>query len=80
VPQAYFVDSANTTTTDPYALIGFKAGFDNGGRVSGYVEARNLADKKYIASASIIDRANPTSALFEPGAGRAVYAGMKVRW
>jgi iron complex outermembrane receptor protein len=80
VPTAYFVDSANTTTTEAYALIGLKAGFDNGGPVSGYVEARNLADRKYIASASIIDRANPTSALFEPGAGRAVYAGLKYRW
>jgi iron complex outermembrane receptor protein len=80
VPQAYFVDSANTLTTEPYALIGLKAGFDNGGPVSAYIEARNLANKAYIASASILDRATPTSPLFEPGTGRAVYAGMKYRW
>ena len=80
VPQAYFVDSANTVTTEAYALLGLKAGFDSGAPVSAYVEARNITDRKYIASSSIIDRANATSALFEPGAGRAVYAGVKYRF
>ncbi|WP_426407333.1 TonB-dependent receptor family protein [Bradyrhizobium ganzhouense] len=80
VPQAYFVDSMNTLTTEPYALLGLKAGFDNGGPFSGYVEGRNLTNKTYIASASIIDRAAATSPLFEPGSGRAVYAGMRYRW
>ena len=58
VPQAYFADSANTLITSAYAIWGFKAGFlDNGGPFTGYVEARNIANKAYIASASIIDRA-----------------------
>src|SRR5882757_3110039 len=74
VPQAYFVDSANTLMTSAYAIWGLKAGFDNGVPVSGYIEARNIANKAYIASASIIDRATATSALFEPGTGRAIYA------
>nr|NUR37895.1 TonB-dependent receptor [Sphingomonas sp.] len=80
VPQAYFVDSMNTLATEPYALLGVKAGFDNGGPLSGYIEGRNLTNKTYIASASIIDRATATSPLFEPGTGRAVYAGMRYRW
>lgn len=80
VPQAYFVDSMNTLTTEAYALLGLKAGFDNGGPMSAYIEGRNLTNKTYIASASIIDRATATSALFEPGTGRAVYAGMRYRW
>ncbi|WP_439925716.1 TonB-dependent receptor family protein [Nitrobacter sp. JJSN] len=80
VPQAYYVDSANTLTTEPYAIYGLKAGFDNDGPYSAYIEARNIANKAYIASASIIDRATPNSPLFEPGTGRAVYAGFKVRW
>ena len=80
VPQAYFVDSANTLATQSYVLWGLKAGFDDGGRVSGYIEARNLANRAYIASASIINRATPASPLFEPGSGRAVYAGVKYRW
>ena len=80
VPQAYFVDSANTVTTEPYAIWGLKMGYDNGGPVTAYVEGRNLSNKAYIASASIIDRATPALPLFEPGTGRAVYAGMRYRW
>jgi iron complex outermembrane recepter protein len=80
VPQGYYADSANTLSTDAYAIYGLKTGFDDGGRYSGYVEARNIGNKAYIASSSIIDRANASSPLFEPGTGRAVYAGFKVRW
>ncbi|UZE50175.1 TonB-dependent receptor [Rhodopseudomonas sp. P2A-2r] len=80
VPESYYVDSANTLKTEPYALLGLKAGIDNGGPVSAYIEARNITNKAYIASASILDKATASSALFEPGTGRAVYAGMKYRW
>jgi iron complex outermembrane receptor protein len=80
VPQAYFVDSANSLATQAYAIAGAKAGFDDGGPFSMYIEGRNLTNRAYIASAAIIDRATMASALFEPGTGRAVYAGMKVRW
>ena len=80
VPEAYYVDSANTLTTERYALWGLKAGYDNGKNFSVYVEGRNLSDKAYIASASIINVANPTLPLFEPGTGRAVYAGAKFKW
>ncbi len=79
VPQAYYVDSANTLTTQAYAIWGLKAGVDDG-KYSMYLEARNIANTAYIASASIINQANATMPLFEPGTGRAIYAGMKVRW
>lgn len=79
VPEGYFVDSANTLTTEPYAIWGLKAGYDDGKQFSAYAEARNLANTAYIASASIIDRANPGLPLFEPGTGRAFYAGMRWR-
>jgi iron complex outermembrane recepter protein len=80
VPQAYYVDSANTFKTDPYVIWGAKLGFDNGGPWAAYVEARNLADEHYIASANIIDKANASMPLFEPGTGRAVYAGVRYKW
>ncbi|MBA4130771.1 MAG: TonB-dependent receptor [Hyphomicrobium sp.] len=80
-PEAFYVDSANTVKTTSYALLGAKLGFDNGGQWSAYVEGRNLTDENYIASASIATVANPaTSALFEPGTGRAVYGGIQFRW
>lgn len=80
VPEAYFVDSANTLETDAYAIWGAKIGFDNGGPITAYIEGRNLSDEAYIASASIIDRANPGSTLFEPGTGRAIYGGVQFKW
>ncbi len=80
VPVAYYVDSANTLDTEPYALLGAKLGFDNGGRITAYVEARNLTDEVYISSASVATSANANSVLFEPGTGRAVYGGLSVKW
>jgi iron complex outermembrane receptor protein len=80
VPTSYFVDSANTLSTASYVLWGVKAAYDDGNRFSAYIEARNLADKAYISSTSIIDRADPaTSRLFNPGTGRAVFAGVRYR-
>jgi iron complex outermembrane receptor protein len=80
VPQAYFVDNANSLTTEPYALLNFKIGYDRGDGISGYLEGRNLFDKRYIASVSVAETANAASALFEPGTGRAAYAGLRSRW
>jgi iron complex outermembrane receptor protein len=79
VPQAYYVDNANTLLTDAYAIFGLKAGVDDG-KYSMYIEARNIANTAYIASTSITRVAAATSPLFEPGTGRAVYAGFKVKW
>ena len=79
VPQAYYVDNANTTRTASYALLGLRAGWEKG-PYSFYLEGRNLTNRRYIASASITDRANAGSTLFEPGAGRAVFAGVQLRY
>ena len=79
VPQSYFVDNANTLTTEPYALLNFRVGYDRGDGLSAYLEGRNLTDQKYIASASIAQVANASSMLFEPGNGVAVYGGVRYR-
>lgn len=80
VPVAYYVDSANTLKTEPYALLGLKAGFDTD-KFSFYIEGRNLTDKHYIASTGVTNVANPAfTNLFEPGTGRAVYSGIRVKW
>ena len=79
-PEAFFVDSANTVETTPYALWGAKLGYDNGGNWSAYLEGRNLSDETYIASASVAAQAGPNSALFEPGTGRAIYGGVQFHW
>lgn len=80
-PEAYFVDNANTFKSDGYALWGAKLGFDNGGEWTAYVEGRNLADTAYIASTSIVgDAAGSDLPLFNPGTGRAIYAGVQHEW
>ena len=81
VPEAYYVDSANTFKTASYAIWGAKLGFDNGGPISAYIEGRNLSDESYIASASTAANMHgKDAAVFEPGNGRAVYAGVQYKW
>lgn len=81
VPEGFFVDNANTTRTNRYALIGLRAGAELlDGRLGVFVEARNLADRRYISSASVVPVAAPDAALFEPGFGRSAYAGARFRF
>ena len=80
VPQAFYADNANTLKTSAYALIGLRGGWEFGNGLSAFLEARNLADRRYIASTSVTPRAVPGAALFEPGFGRAVFAGLQFRF
>lgn len=80
VPEAYYVDSKNTTDTESYILLGLKGGYEAENGMAFYIEARNLTDEAYIASTSVAFDATRDSALFEPGSGRSVYAGVKYRW
>lgn len=80
IPSPPFIDNANTATSIPYALLGAKAGwnFDNGLRL--FLDGRNLLDKTYIADVTVTTSATAASANFNPGTGRAVYAGFEYRW
>lgn len=80
VPQAYHVDNANSRKTTAYALLGLRAGADVADNASVYVDARNLLDRRYIASASVSATATDTSAVYEPGTGRAIVVGARLRW
>lgn len=79
MPQSFYADNANTLSVDPYALLGFKVGYDNNTGWSGYVEGRNLLDKHYISTAAAVGTATASSELFNPGMGRAVYAGLRYK-
>lgn len=80
VPASYFADNANTLTVDPYALLGFTAGYDTGSGLSFYIEGRNLTDRRYISTVAVAGTASPTSELFNPGTGRAVFGGVRARF
>ena len=66
--------------SDAYALLGLRAGWDFADGLSVFAEGRNLTDRRYISSASVAPVATPASALFEPGFGRSVYAGVQYRF
>ena len=79
-PQSYFVDNANTLKSDGYAIWGLRLGYERE-NFSAYVEGRNLSDQKYISSVSVAgDLGGMDGNYFNPGTGRSVYAGMKLRW
>jgi iron complex outermembrane receptor protein len=79
VPQGYYADNANLVMVDPYALLNVRIGYDAGTGWSGYLEGRNLFDTRYISSVAIAGTANAASEIFNPGTGRAVYAGIRYR-
>jgi len=79
VPEAYFVDNANTLKTRAYALLGARAGYDFGfGSV--FIDGRNLTNEKYIATTSVTSQATANQALFNPGDGTTIYAGATFKW
>ncbi len=81
VPQGYFVDLANTLSTDPYLLLGLNASYKFSDTLRVFADARNLTDKVYAATTGVIVNANGAdSAQFAPGEGRSVYAGVEVKW
>jgi iron complex outermembrane receptor protein len=82
-PQRYAVDFAETLYADSYTLIGFKAGQQVNAYFSWFLDARNLNDKKYVASTSVIldaSRPGTNQSLFLPGDGRSVYVGAEFKY
>jgi iron complex outermembrane receptor protein len=86
VPRGYRVDAAGTLFTDAYFLVGAKAGIRRPNGWSLYLEARNLADKRYAATTGVVSDAREPSnqggspAQFLPGDGRSFFAGIEYRW
>lgn len=82
-PQHYAVDFAETLYADNYTLFGFKAGQQVNSHFSWFLDARNLADRKYVASTSVIldaTRPGTNQSLFLPGDGRSFYIGGEFKY
>ncbi len=81
-----FVDHANTTTAPGYSVLGFKLNQSLAGGLSWFLEGRNLSDKRYANTTGVVfDASVPAAftgftgrdqALFSPGDGRSIYAGI----
>jgi iron complex outermembrane receptor protein len=78
----YPIDMANSFYSDPYTIFGLKVGFKTKHGFSIFVEGKNLEDKIYAASTSIVNNAAglDTNAVFNPGNGRAWYGGIEWRY
>ncbi|MBF6023531.1 TonB-dependent receptor family protein [Lysobacter niastensis] len=80
VPQDYYVDHANSFRAPGYAVTGLRIGGHVGAQWSWFVDARNLGDRRWIASTNVVaDAHGMDQANFLPGDGRAFYAGIEWR-
>ena len=80
VPQDYYVDHANSFGAPGYHLLGLKIGGDLGERCSWFVDARNLQDRRWIASTNVVaDAQGLDAANFLPGDGRSIHVGLEWR-
>ncbi|HWU04162.1 MAG TPA: TonB-dependent receptor, partial [Novosphingobium sp.] len=77
-----WADYANTLKAPAYTVFGLKAGWrPEGGHWSVFVDAQNLADKRYVSAIGPVSNAAGTDALaFYPGDGRSVTAGINLHF
>ncbi len=80
VPQGAFSDHANTLQVPGYTLINVQTGIDFSNGVSLFLDARNLADTRYVSDVAVVNNAvtmggNPTA--FYPGVGRSFFGGVR---
>ncbi len=81
IPEAAYVDYANTLKADSYAVLGVKAGWEMNNNLSFFVDARNLTDERYISSFSTVTNAvGGANEVFYPGDGRGVFGGLVVKF
>lgn len=80
VPLHYAVDHAASLYAEGYAIWGLKGGYRPSEGLGFFVEGRNLADKTYVATTGVVaDAHGEDAALFLPGDGRSLYAGLEWR-
>ena len=79
VPAGAWADDANTLRVPGYTLLGVQAGMDFRNGLSVFLDARNLTNKRYVSDISTIANAQTaaSTAIFYPGEGRSVFAGVR---
>lgn len=75
------VDYANTLASGGYTLLNLEASFDLGERATVFVNGQNLTDAAYAPFISAIadGRTTTNTALYTPGDGVGVFAGVRVK-
>ena len=83
--SSVYADQANTLKAAGYGIANFTLGYAHPScRLTVFLNARNLADKRYAASTEFIAhakaQANTTQAAFNPGLERSLFVGAKLLW
>ena len=76
---ARYVDFSNSYRVGSYGLLGARAGFTSD-RWEIFAEARNLLDRRYVATVVVQDVVTPGAQILYPGAPRAVYFGARYQF
>lgn len=80
-PLDYYIDHANTFRAPGYTIYGLRVGGKFASGWSWFADARNLGDRKWIASTNVVaDARGRDAANFLPGDGRAYYVGLEWLW
>ncbi len=74
-----YVDFANTYRIGSYGLLGARTSY-NSGHWEVYAEARNLLDRKYVATVVVKDQASADSEVLFPGAPISLYLGARYQF
>lgn len=74
-PRGVLVDYQNRVRAPAYAVAGLSAGYTRDG-VTLFLDARNLADKRYVSTVNPSVTADSATAAFWPGDGRSLFAGV----
>ncbi|QBR02175.1 TonB-dependent receptor family protein [Paraburkholderia pallida] len=78
VPAGAWADDANTLRVPGYTLLGVQAGWDFRNGLSVYIDARNLTNERYVSDISTVaDARTASTAIFYPGEGRSIFAGLR---
>ena len=78
VPEGAFADHSNTLRVPGYVLFGIQTGFNLPGGATVFIDARNLTDKRYVSDlGAVSDARTVPTAIFYPGEGRSVFAGIR---
>lgn len=80
-PSDTWVDYMNTLKAPGYAILNLGAGWRLDERISLSVDARNLADERYVSNFSAVtDARTASTAVFFPGEGRSAFVGIRVAY
>src|SRR5690606_25624729 len=74
-----YADFTNSYKIDGYTLLGLRMGRSRE-TWEGFVEARNLTDRDYIAVHSVRNIATASDAILNPGEPRSVYLGVNLQF